>query len=58
MIFTIDEAAEFLKVSRHTIRNLVRAKKIPGGKIGGQWRLRKEDLEKFLQTQYQTSDAV
>lgn len=48
--FTVDEAAEYLRVSKRTIYRLCRE----GGLVGyrtskrGYWRFRKEDLDKAL----------
>lgn len=49
MIF--DEARKYLSVSRATLYNLIKAKKIPAIKLGGQWRFRKERLIKWLDSQ-------
>ena len=49
MIF--DEARKYLSVSRATLYNLIKAKKIPAVKLGGQWRFRKERLVKWFDSQ-------
>lgn len=36
---TIDEAAEYLKVSVNTIRNLIERGDLRAVKVGGQWRI-------------------
>ena len=40
---------KYLKVSRATMYRLVKDKKIPGFKVGGQWRFRKDRIEKWLE---------
>lgn len=46
--YTIDEVSESLKLHPYTVRRLCREKKIPAFKFGGQWRFRKEDIEKWV----------
>lgn len=52
-MMSIFEAAEYLGISAFSLRKLARERRIPGGKIGRQWRFRKEDLDAFLKSQYQ-----
>ena len=47
-LITIEEAARYLKVTPYTIRRYLREKKLPGIKLGGQWRIRSDALEKKL----------
>ena len=49
-VLTIEEVAEIFSVSKRTIYNLLKAKELPGVKIGGQWRFLKEDLMKIFAT--------
>jgi excisionase family DNA binding protein len=46
-LLTLRQTAEALNLSRQTLR-LLRGKKLPGVKIGGQWRIRESDLTKFI----------
>lgn len=46
--YTVDEVAKALKLNPYTVRRLVREGKIPGFKIGGQWRFRKEEIDRFI----------
>lgn len=55
-MMSIFEAAEYLGLSVFSLRKLAREKRIPSGKVGRQWRFRKEDLDAFLQSQYGASD--
>jgi excisionase family DNA binding protein len=45
---TIQQAAEYLKISVPTIRKYVRLKKLPSYRHGRIIRLQKDDLDKFL----------
>jgi len=45
--YTVDEVAEALKLHPYTVRRLCREGKIPCFKFGGQWRLRKDDIEQW-----------
>jgi len=45
-IFTAEEVAEYLRIHPYTVRRLARAEKLPGFKVGGQWRFRKDKLER------------
>ena len=51
-ILTIDQCAELLKVSSHTIYVLVSGKKEPGkifaNKVGRSWRILRSEIERFL----------
>ena len=50
-IFTISEAAEYLRCSVYTIRRYVKSGKLPRLRLGGarELRFRREDLENLLQ---------
>jgi len=47
---TAKEAAEYLKLAERTLVRLAHEKKIPGVKIGGQWRFRRALLDEYLDT--------
>ena len=51
--FTVDEAAEYLRVSRRTIYELTRADKLPAYLLGKQRhrRFRRDDLDAVLRPQ-------
>ncbi len=49
-VLTLREAADLLRISPRTASRLVRAKKIPGKKIGKEWRFHRGDLEAYLRT--------
>lgn len=48
IVLTPDEVAEYLRVDRETVYRQLRAKRLPGNKIGQQWRIRKADLDDYL----------
>lgn len=53
---SIFDAAEYLGISVFSLRKLARLRRIPSGKVGRQWRFRKEDLDEFLRDQYGGKD--
>lgn len=48
-VYTTEEVADMLRVSPSMIRSLIRKKELPALKIGSEYRITKEDLDKFLQ---------
>jgi excisionase family DNA binding protein len=48
-LFTAEQVAALLQLSPKTIKDWLRAGKLPGYKIGRAWRVRQEDLEAFIQ---------
>ena len=46
-IYTIKEVAEYLKITEKTAYRLAAEKKIPGFKVGGSWRFRRDEIDKF-----------
>ena len=47
-VLTAEEVAEYLRIHPYTLRRLARAGKLPGFKIGGQWRFNKEEMQKWM----------
>jgi excisionase family DNA binding protein len=45
---TLQEVAEYLDCHEATVYRLARQGKIPGFKVGGQWRLMKSDVEEWI----------
>lgn len=43
------DTKRYLKTSRATLYRLIYTKKIPAFKLGGQWRFKKERLDKWLE---------
>ena len=52
-IMRIKEAAEYLRIKERTLYSLVKQERVPGVKIGGQWRFKKSRLEAMFE---QTAD--
>ena len=44
-VLTAEEVAEYLRIHPYTVRRLARAGKLPGFKVGGQWRFDKKKFE-------------
>ena len=49
-VLTMGEVAELLRVSTRTVSRLARARKIPGKKIGKEWRFYRAEVEKCLKS--------
>jgi excisionase family DNA binding protein len=47
--YSIKDAAEYLGVEYKTVWRLVRSGELPSGKIGGVYRIRKEDIDAFFE---------
>ncbi len=47
-LLTPEEVAGYVRVNPQTIYRLLRSGKLPGAKIGHQWRVRKTDLDAYL----------
>jgi excisionase family DNA binding protein len=50
-VLSFREAAEYLGISRDTLLQVVRAGKIPAGKLFTRWRLKKADIDFYIRTQ-------
>ena len=46
-IMTIEEVANYLKTSTRTIFRMLKAKEIPAFKMRGQWRFKKEEIDRY-----------
>ena len=49
-VFTLDEVAEILKVTKRTLYNYVKEGKLPAVKMGKYWRVTEDSLQAFLST--------
>ena len=47
-ILTLDEVAAYLKAGKRTVYRLAASGEIPAFKLGGTWRFRKSDLERWI----------
>lgn len=54
-IMTIKEVAEYLKLTEKTTYRLAAERKIPGFKVGGAWRFRKSEIDRWIAGQEQNN---
>jgi excisionase family DNA binding protein len=47
---TTEDACQFLSISRQTLYKLVKARKIPGKKVGDNYRFLKSDLIRYFKS--------
>ncbi|MGI0615139.1 helix-turn-helix domain-containing protein [Pseudomonas aeruginosa] len=47
-IFTLDELAAYLKVGKRTLYRLASHGEIPVFKVGGTWRFRQSEIERWI----------
>jgi excisionase family DNA binding protein len=52
-ILDAEEVAKMLRVSARTVKNLASKHQLPGFKVGGQWRFRREAIEEYIRKQEQ-----
>ncbi|EGU35841.1 MULTISPECIES: methylation-associated defense system helix-turn-helix domain-containing protein MAD1 [Vibrio] len=50
-ILTLKEVAVYLKLAEKTAYRLASEGKLPGFKVGGSWRFKREDLEAWIEQQ-------
>jgi len=48
-LMTIEDLAEYLKVTRRTIYEWLKRNKIPAVKMVGQWRFRKDKIDAWIE---------
>lgn len=48
-ILTVKELARYLKMDKHTVYRLARKGILPGVKIGGEWRFKKDLIDKWIE---------
>lgn len=54
----LDEAAEYLKISSDTMRDLADSGEIPGAKVGKQWVFSEDDLAAYLRVVIKNQTAA
>lgn len=57
-IMTLKEVAKYLGVHSMTVYRLLKEKKLPGFKVGGQWRTKKEVLDGYLLKEIDKSTEI
>ena len=50
-ILTLKEVAEYLKLAEKTAYRLAQKGKLPGFKVGGSWRFKREDIKSWIEQQ-------
>ena len=50
-ILTLKEVAAYLKLAEKTAYKLAAAGKLPGFKVGGSWRFKREDIDRWIEEQ-------
>jgi PTS system nitrogen regulatory IIA component len=53
-IMTIEEVAEYLRVSERTVYDWAQKGELPGGKLGTTWRFKREDVENWVNSRLST----
>jgi excisionase family DNA binding protein len=48
-VLTIDELAEYLKISKSTLYKLVQEGKVPGQKVGRHWRFSRRAIDRWIE---------
>jgi excisionase family DNA binding protein len=50
-ILTLEEVAAYLKAGKKTVYRLAQQGRIPGFKLGGSWRFRRTELDRWISAQ-------
>lgn len=51
-LFTVEDIADWLRLSQKTVYGWLRSGDLPGVKIGQVWRIKEEDLMQFIEDHY------
>lgn len=57
-ILTLEQVAAFLKASKKTVYRLAQNGEVPAFKLGGSWRFRKAELDKWIANQIGYKDQT
>lgn len=49
MILTLKQCQEILQIGKNLMLYLIHNEEIPAFRVGKQWRIRREDLERFME---------
>ncbi len=55
-LMNIEELARYLRLEKQTIYNWLHMRKISGIKVGGVWRFDKQDVDKWLRSQFRKAE--
>jgi len=56
-LMTIEEVADYLRVKKRTVYEWLKKGKIPAFKTVGQWRFKKEKIDRWLETCQENSGS-
>ncbi len=57
-LLTLSEAAELLHVSTRTLQRMIQSGDLPALKVGGQWRVRESQLQRWVEHRENSARAV
>jgi excisionase family DNA binding protein len=50
-IYTVEQVAEKLQIAVRTVYKLIKSGQLPASKVGSQYRISEEQLERFMKSQ-------
>jgi len=50
-LLTVSEVAEYLRITERTTREMIKSGKLPAVKLSKEWRIKRADVEKLLDTE-------
>ncbi len=56
-ILTLKEVAQLLKVAEKTVYTMAQNQELPAFKVRGQWRFRREDIDRWIDQQTEKKNA-
>lgn len=57
-ILTLKEVAQLLKVAEKTVYVMAQSKELPAFKVRGQWRFRRDDIDRWIDSQTKAPGGV
>lgn len=57
-VMTVAEVADYLRLNEATVYRLAQQGKIPGAKLGRQWRFKREVIDRLLAEGFATDDGT
>ncbi|MGE5443629.1 MAG: helix-turn-helix domain-containing protein [Ignavibacteriales bacterium] len=51
-IMTVKELADYFQIDEHSVYRMARKGAIPAFKIGSQWRFKKSEIDKWIQSKH------
>lgn len=55
---TVREVATYLNVNEKTVYRLAQKRELPGFKVAGAWRFRREDIDRWIEEQKQAGIRI